>query len=63
MYRREFYTNFLVIEFGAFDIILGMDWISILHVIIDYRMNNFIFQVSYHPNFEFIGGSKTLELA
>lgn len=60
---RKFYPNFFIIEYGGFDVIFGMDCVSTFHTILDCRKKSVTFQISNHPKFEFLGGSKTLEPA
>ena len=62
MYRRypvicgkEFLTNFLMIDGCDFDIMLGMDWLSRMHAIIDCQKKFVVFQIPNQPEFEFSG--------
>lgn len=52
----------LIIESGGFDVILGMCWFSIFHVVINCQKKNIVFQILNHLEFEFSGVNNILEL-
>ena len=58
---REFITNFLLIDNYDFDIILGMDWLSRVHAVIDCQKKSVIFRIPNQPEFEFPGEGRTVD--
>lgn len=54
---NKFYANLLIINRGEYDVILGMDELSIFHAVIDCRRIKVIFQISNRSKFEFVSGS------
>ena len=58
IYGREFITNFLLIENCDFDIILGMDWLSRVHAVIDCQKKSVVFWIFNQPQFDFFGKGK-----
>jgi len=58
---KEFITNFLLIDNCDFDIILGMDWLSRMHAIIDCRKKSVVFRTPNQPKFEFPGEGRIVD--
>ena len=58
--QRELYASPLVHRSGDFDLILGMDWLSTFHAVIDCRRKSVEFRIPGHPEFIFFNGSSTL---
>jgi len=58
---REFITNFLLIDNYDFDIILGMDWLSRVHAVIDCQKKSVIFWIPNQPEFEFPGEGRIVD--
>ena len=50
---REFITNFLLIDNYDLDIILGIDWLSRVHAIINYQKKSVVFRIPNQAEFEF----------
>jgi len=55
---KKFITNFLLIDNCDFDIILGMNWFSRVHAVIDCQKNSVVFQILNQSEFEFLGEGK-----
>ena len=49
------YTNLIVIDMTDYDVILGMDWLSTHHAVIDCRKKRVRFQPLKAKSFEFQG--------
>ena len=58
---REFITNFLLIDNCDFDIILGMDWLSLVHAIIDCQRKSVVFRFPNLSEFKFSGKGKIVD--
>jgi hypothetical protein len=52
---RTLTTNLIVFDMEGFDIILGMDWLSNNHVIIDCCNKEIIFRLLADTEFKFVG--------
>lgn len=61
--KREFYINLLVINTQGFDMILGMDWLSTFHAVINCPKRSVVFMTSKHLKFEFIRHNSIIESA
>ena len=56
--ERTFYANLVVIEMEDYDVILGMDWLSAHHTVIDYQKRRVQFQPPDGEEFNFKGTSR-----
>ena len=56
--ERTFYANLVVIKIEDYDVILGMDWLSAHHTVIDYRKRRVQFQPPDGEEFNFKGTSR-----
>lgn len=61
--NREFYANLFVLNHCAFDVILGMNWLSASHAVIDFNKRAIIFQIPNQIEFELFCGSGDLKPA
>jgi hypothetical protein len=61
---RNLTTNLIVFDMEGFDIILGMDWLSNNHAIINCRSKEIIFRLPADTEFKFVGTkvNNTLQL-
>ena len=50
---KEFIMNFLPIDNYDFDVILGMDWLSRVHAVIDCQKKSVVFWIPNQPEFKF----------
>lgn len=55
--KRKFYANLLLINTHGFIVILGIDWLSNFHVVIDCQKTSIVLEGPNHPKFEFVEGS------
>ena len=58
---REFITNFLLIDYYDFDIILSMDWLSQVHAVIDCQKKSVVFLIPNQPKFKFPGEGRIVD--
>ena len=58
---RSFSADMLVISDCEFDVILGMDWLSSCHAIINCRRKTVVFRILNTPEFEFLGNLNPTE--
>jgi len=58
---KEFIANFLLIDNCDFDIILGVDWLSRVHAVIDCQKKSVIFQIFNQSEFEFPGEGRIVD--
>ena len=56
---RTLYTNLISIEMSHYDTILGIDWLSTHHAVIDCQKKRVIFQSPEGEKFEFKGTSRS----
>ena len=56
--ERIFYANLVVLEMKDYDVILGMDWLSVHHTVIDCRKRRVQFQPPDGEEFNFKGTSR-----
>ena len=56
--ERTLYANLVVIEIRDYDVILGMDWLSAHHAVIDCRKRRVQFQPPDSEEFNFKGTSQ-----